>query len=239
LKRGLGKLKITVLLIMFLLLSMRVYSMASGDTEVPERWVKTPTFRLLMKSTADWARVMFDDPEGRNTNGIRIYEVKAYGWLLGNDGDDVIDVGKDLTWYDVLYNGTSTVKTGDIVAFFKQNNDFDYTEMYADIVFEVDESRDQVYIYLMVAGQGTTTFELINKETGAVVWRDIVTGIGGTQHIQRFIPTRLFIRSVQVESITVLSLALITVFIAIIFNIPRFRRGPASRNLNRVQLLTG
>jgi len=226
LKRGLGKLKITVLLIMFLLLSMRVYSMASGDTEVPERWVKTPTFRLLMKSTADWARVMFDDPEGRNTNGIRIYEVKAYGWVLGNDGDDVIDVGKDLT-------------TGDIAAFFKQNGDFDYTEMYADIVFEVDESRDQVYIYLMVAGQGTTTFELINKETGAVVWRDIVTGIGGTQHIQRFIPTRLFIRSVQVESITVLSLALITVFIAIIFNIPRFRRGPASRNLNRVQLLTG
>ncbi|MGC8849307.1 MAG: hypothetical protein ACP5QI_02415, partial [Candidatus Bathyarchaeia archaeon] len=153
-----------------------------------------------------------------------LYEVRSYGWIMGNDEDDVIDVGKDLTWYDILYDGTSTVKTGDIVAFFKQNNDFDYTEMYADLVLEVDESKDQVYIFLMVAGQGTTTFELINKEDGAVVWRDIIAGIGGTQHIQRFIPTKLFIRSAKVESITVLSLALITIFTAFIFNMPNFRR---------------
>ncbi|MEM2122382.1 MAG: hypothetical protein QXE79_01970 [Candidatus Bathyarchaeia archaeon] len=225
--------KIITLLLVFLILSAKLCSTASSeDIEAQEKWVKTPLFRVLMKSTADWARIMFDDQEGRNTNGIRLYDVKAHGWILGNDGDDMIDIGRDLTWYDILYNGTSTVKTGDIVAFFKQNNDFDYTEMYADLVFEVDESRDQVYIFLMVAGQGTTTFEIINKETGALVWRDIVSGIGGTQHIQRFIPAKIFIRSTKVESITVLSLALITIFIAFIFNVPRFRRGLASRNLS-------
>ncbi len=155
-------------------------------------------------------------------------EVNEYGWILGNDGDDIIDVGVDLTWYDILYNGTSTVKTGDIVAFFKQNNDFDYTEMYADVVFKVDETRDQVYVFLMVAGQGTTTFELISKETGAAVWRDIISGNGGTQHIQRFVPTQIFSRSVKVESTTVLSMALITLFIVFVFNMPKFRRGHSS-----------
>lgn len=224
--------RVTALLTIFLVISlMIIYPIISEEAKDSGNWIKTPVFRVIIKSTADWARIMFDDQEGKNTNGIRLYEVEDYGWILGNDKDDVIDVGKDLTWYDILYNGTSTVKTGDIVAFFKQNNDFDYTEMYADLVFEVDESRDQVYIFLMVAGQGTTTFELINKESGAIVWRDIITGIGGTQHIQRFIPTKLFVRSVKVESTTVLSLALITVFIVFIFNMPRFRRGRASKGL--------
>ncbi|MEM3608191.1 MAG: hypothetical protein QW238_04930 [Candidatus Bathyarchaeia archaeon] len=227
-RAGWEKLRITGLLIIILLISFMGTCSIESSGEASGGWVKTPVFRVLMKSTADWARIMFDDQEGMNTNGIRLYEVKSYGWIMGDDEDDIIDVGEDLTWYDILYNGTSTVKTGDIVAFFKQNNDFDYTEMYADLVFEVDESKDQIYIFLMVAGQGTTTFELINKETGAVVWRDIITGIGGTQHIQRFIPAKLFVRSTKVESITVLSLALITVFIAFIFNMPSFRRCPRS-----------
>lgn len=226
--------RIAALLTLFLVISsMTLHPLTSEEVKSHEDWVKTPIFRVIMKSTADWARIMFDDQEGKNTNGIRLYEVKSYGWILGNDKDDVIDVGKDLTWYDILYNGTSTIKTGDIVAFFKQNNDFDYTEMYADLVFEVDRSRDQVYMFLMVAGQGTTTFELINKESGAVVWREIIAGIGGTQHIQRFIPTKLFIRSIKVESATVLSLALITVFTVFIFNMPKFRRGRASKDLSR------
>ncbi len=208
--------------------AMLIQTWAVEESKDSDDWFKTPSFRILMKSTADWARIMFDDQEGRNTNGIMFNEVNEYGWILGNDGDDIIDVGVDLTWYDILYNGTSTVKTGDIVAFFKQNNDFDYTEMYADVVFKVDETRDQVYVFLMVAGQGTTTFELISKETGAAVWRDIISGNGGTQHIQRFVPTQIFSRSVKVESTTVLSMALITLFIVFVFNMPKFRRGHSS-----------
>ena len=203
------------ILILFLIFSLFFIRNMSANESANQVWIKTPAFRIMMKSTADWARIMFDD------NKIRFFSIEEYGWTIGYDEDDIIDVGSELTWYDILYNGTSTKKTGDIVAFFKQNNDFDYTEMYADIVFEVNETYDKIIIFLMVAGQGTTTFEFINKETGTVVWKEVITGIGGTQHIQKFIPTQILLRSVNVDSTTVLSITLITICMIIIFNIPK------------------
>ena len=83
------------------------------------------------------------------------------------------------------------------------------------------EQYDKAIIFLMVAGQGTTTFEFINKETGTVVWKEVITGIGGTQHIQKFIPAQILLRSVKVDSSTVLSITLITICMIIILNIPK------------------
>ncbi|MEM4246204.1 MAG: hypothetical protein QW390_02795, partial [Candidatus Bathyarchaeia archaeon] len=106
-------------------------------------WRETPEVRVVMRSTADWARIMFDDTNGTNTNGIRFKRVGDYGWVIRHDDDDIIHVGMDVTWFDVLYGGESVNKTGDIFAFFKGDNDFEYTEDYDDIVFEVDTTAAQ------------------------------------------------------------------------------------------------
>ena len=46
--------------------------------------------------------------------------------------------------------------------------------MFADII-EVDTSRPQIYIYLMITGKGTTTFEMYDERDpsfleGLVFW---------------------------------------------------------------------
>jgi hypothetical protein len=189
----------------------------------PEEWVATSPMRVEMKSTADWARIMFDDANGTNTNGLRLVSVLGYGWVMGNDEDDVIDVGVDLTWYDILYEGEAVSKTGDIVAFFKGNDDFDYTEMYADVVLEVDAAAQQVYIYLMIAGKGVTTFQLVNLKTGLTIWRETVSGDGRTMHIKRYIPTQNFLRSPTVGSATVVSMMVVSALILLGLNLPRVK----------------
>ncbi|MEM2902273.1 MAG: hypothetical protein QXO32_06045 [Candidatus Bathyarchaeia archaeon] len=195
----------------------------SGD------WLTTSPIRVEMKSTADWGRIMFDDANGTNTNGIRLVSVLGYGWIMGNDEDDVIDVGVDLTWYDILYEGEAVSKTGDIVAFFKGNEDFDYTEMYADVILEVDGGSQQVYMYLMIAGKGVTTFQLVNLKTGLPVWRETVSGDGRTMHIKRYVPTQNFLRTPTVGSATVVSMMVVSALILLGLNLPRvkgrFRKG--------------
>jgi hypothetical protein len=151
-----------------------------------------------MKSTADWGRIMFDDEIGNNTNGIRFKYILSQGWFKGNGTDDEISVGKG-TWYDVLYNVT-VKKTGDIVAFNKQRNDFNYTEMYADIVFEIDVSMISGYVWLMLAGQGTTVFQLINSEPQYTFWQETLSGTGHTRHVRTYIMLDSFFRRWEVES---------------------------------------
>lgn len=192
-------------------------------------WRETREIRVLMSSTADWARIMFDDANGTNTNGIRFKAIKDYGWILKHDDDDIIDVGVDITWHDILYGGESVNKTGDIVAFFKGNWDFAYTIMYADIIFEVDASKPQVYVYLMVAGRGTTTFELLDKKTGTTLWRETVSGDGQTQHIKRYLPTAVFLQTSNLSSMTALSMIAITSLILLGLNFPRVKRRAAGR----------
>lgn len=188
-----------------------------------EEWVATSPIRVEMKSTADWARIMFDDANGTNTNGVRLGSVLGYGWVMGNDEDDTIDVGIDLTWYDILYEGETVSKTGDIVAFFKGNGDFDYTEMYADVILEVDAGAQQVYIYLMIAGRGVTTFQLVSLKTGLTVWRETISGDGRTMHVKRYIPTQNFLRPPTVGSVTVLSMIVVSTLILLGLNLPRVR----------------
>lgn len=189
----------------------------------PEQWVATTPIRIDIKSTADWARIMLDDANGTNTNGVKLQTVVDYGWLMGNDGDDGIDVGIDLTWYDTLYGGESVSKTGDIVAFFKGNEDFDYTEMYADVILEVDKASQQIYVYLMIAGKGTTTFQLLNKKTNIAIWKETISGDGKTMHIKHYIQTQNFLEYHTVGSITVISMAVVSIIILLGLNLPRIK----------------
>jgi len=193
--------------------SERVVGVPSG----PEtNWRETPPIRVTMKSTADWARIMFDDEIGNNTNGIRFKRILSFGWLKGNDSDDEISVGKG-TWYDVLYNVTVR-KTGDIVAFNKQRNDFDYAEMYTDIVFETDAGMISGYFWLMLAGQGITTFQLANLEHQYVFWQETLSGTGYTRHVRRYIMSDSFYRRWEVSPTSIAVLTLIALLVMVLLS---------------------
>jgi hypothetical protein len=173
-------------------------------------WQPTSEIRIVMDSTADWARIMFNDLSGTNQNGLQIVRFGSHGWLLGNDSDDRIDAGRSLTFIDILYNSTVT-RTGDIVGFFKGNNDFHHTRMYVDVVLNVDRDMRQVYMVVMLAGAGTTTFQMIIKETGVMIWQDTETGNSYSQYVRRLVPEEAFFAKEEVQSILVLVLAAATI----------------------------
>lgn len=205
----------TVLFVGFLANTPRSETQARG-------WQRTPEIRVIMDSTADWARMMFDDLFGGNDNGVRIAEIHSRGWLLGNDTDDRIDAGR-LTFIDIIYNATVS-KTGDMVGFFKGNNDFKHTRMYVDVVLEVNTNMRQVYVFVMLAGAGTTTFQVLNKQSGIVIWQDTQTGNSFTQYVRRWIPSDAFFARQQIEAVLIVVLAVATVFIMIVLNTPSVLR---------------
>ena len=186
-------------------------------------WQQTPEVRIIMDSTADWARIMFNDLDGTNQNGLRIVAFRSHGWLSGNDSDDRIDAGFGLTFVDVLYNST-VVKTGDIVGFFKGNNDFSHTKMFADVVLDVDMGLPNVYVILMLAGAGTTTFQFINKETGVLIWQDAETGRSFTEYVLRAMPPRVFFTKETLNSLLVIALIIGGVITIIALNPIPLRR---------------
>jgi hypothetical protein len=212
---------ISCILVVANLLLVNIVAVAVGS-ELREagilgmRWRETSPIRVVMKSTADWGRIMFDDEIGNNTNGIRFKYILSYGWTKGNDSHYEINVGKG-TWYDVLYNVTIR-KTGDIVAFNKQRNDFNYTEMYADIVFEVDTGMISCYVWLMLAGQGTTIFQLISFEHQNTVWQETWSGTGHTSHVRRYLMVELFFRRWEVSPTTVVVLTLLAILMMILLS---------------------
>ena len=175
-----------------------------SDIEVTG-WQRSPEIRIIMDSTADWARIMFNDLYGTNTNGIRVVTFGSQGWLLGNSSSDRIDAGHDLTFVDVLYNST-VAKTGDIVGFFKGNNVFRHTKMFVDVDLEVDVGQPSVYVVLMLAGAGTTTFQFINKQTGLLVWQDSENGRTFTQYVIRSMPPQVFFTKETLDEILVFAL---------------------------------
>ena len=191
------------------------------------RWRETPPIRVVMRSTADWGRIMFDDEVGNNTNGLRFKYILSFGWMKGNDGDDEISVGKS-DWYDILYNLT-VKKRGDIVAFNKQRDDFDYTEMYADVVFETDMGMITGYVWLMLAGQGITTFQLTNLQERYTVWEETLSGTGHTRHERRHVMIDSFFRRWEISPTSIVVLVLIVMLVMILLGpvIPRrTRRSP-------------
>jgi hypothetical protein len=174
-----------------------------------------------MDSTADWSRTMFNDLYGTYLNGVRVIQFDQHGWLSGNDSDDRIDVGFSLTFVDIIYNST-VVRTGDIVGFFKGNNDFRHTRMYADAILEVDTSMMSVSVYLMLAGAGTTTFEFVDKQSGTVVWQDTETGNSFTQYVRRSIPPDAFFLKTQIRNFSVIELFVFGILAIVLLNaVPR------------------
>jgi len=184
-----------------------------------DQWREADPVKVLIDSTADWARILFDDLDGTSTNGIRIKSVLGSGWLVGNDENDVLDAGRKIAWPDTEYDRIVTRK-GDMVAFFKGLRDFQYTEAYADLILEVDTSLPQIYVWLMTGGNGTTTFDIVSKTTGGTIWRDLIVGTGETQQVRRVMTPQPFFRTGRTESAVVVAWLSIVIITIIILNFP-------------------
>jgi hypothetical protein len=183
------------------------------------QWRQADPVKVLVDSTADWGRILFDDLNGTNTNGIRIKTVLGSGWLLGKESDDVLDAGRKVPWPDTDYDRIVT-RHGDMVTFFKGLRDFHYTEAYADLVLEIDTSLPQIYVWLMVGGNGTTTFDIVSQTTGGTIWRDVVVGNGETQQVRRVMTPQPFFRAGRAESAVVVAWLSVVIITIIFLNFP-------------------
>ena len=193
--------------------------LAESRPEASDGWREASTTRVLIRSTADWGRILFDDLNGTNSNGIRIKSVVSSGWIEGRDADDQLYAGHKIAWPDTEYDRI-IVRRGDMVAFFKGLGDFHSTEVYADLILEVDIELPRVYIWLMTGGNGTSTFEIVSRDTGGTIWRDIVVGTGETQQVKRVMSPQPFFRAGRTESTIVVAWLSIVIVVIIVLNFP-------------------
>ena len=202
------------------------------------KWREAEPVRVISQSTADWGRILFDDLNGTNTNGLRIRSVLGSGWIAGfQDFDDIMDVGSKIPWPDEVY-GQIVVRHGDMVAFFKGLRDFHPSEIYADLILDVDVSQSQVYVWLMSGGNGTTTFEITSLATGGTIWRDIIVGNGVTQQVRRVMSPQGFFHAGRSENFFVIAWLSIAIIVVILLNFPvleLLRRGIRNVKRNRKQ----
>ncbi len=182
-------------------------------------WTEAQPVKVIIDSSSDWGRIMFDDLNGTNTNGLRIHSVVSAGWSLGEDNNDILDAGRKIPWPDTQYNVTITRK-GDMVTFFKGLGDFHYTEAYAELVLDVDVSSPQIYVWLMVGGNGTTTFEIASQATGGTIWRDVLVGSGETQQVKRVMTPQPFFRTGRTENVVVIGWLTFAVVLVVLLNFP-------------------
>ena len=204
-----------------------------AEVNTPQ-WREASPTRVIIRSTADWGRILFDDLNGTNSNGLRIKSVVGSGWLEGRDSDDLLYAGRKIAWPDTEYD-TVVARKGDMLAFFKGLNDFHYTEVYADLILEVNVDLPRVYIWLMTGGKGMTTFEIVSQDTGGTVWRDIIVAGGETQQVKRVMSPQPFFRPGRTES-TIVAMWLSIVIIAIVvlnFPIVEVLRGRLGRASDR------
>ena len=186
---------------------------------LPAEWQETEPMRVIIQSTSDWGRILFDDLNGTNSNGIKIVTVLTSGWFTGKSIDYALDVGQKLPWQDHAYNQT-IVRHGDLMSFYKGLLDFRYSEVYADVVFAVDLSMPQIYVWLMSGGNGTTTFEINNLANAGTIWRDIIVGNGVTQQVRRVMSPQPFFHPARSESIVVAAWVSIALVLVIFLNFP-------------------
>jgi len=191
----------------------------SNQIKPTTSWERTSEIRIIMDSSAGWARIMFSDLYGTYLNGIRVVKFDDYGWLSGNSSKYRIDAGFSLTFVDIIYNST-VVRTGDIVGFFKGVNVFRYTRMFADVVLEVNTSMMSVSIFLMLAGAGTTTFQFIDKQSGITIWQDTEAGNSFTQYVRRSISPIAFFLKPEIPNFSVFLLLVLAVTVIVILNSP-------------------
>jgi hypothetical protein len=204
--------------------------------EVGAEWHEEPV-RVIIQSTSDWGRILFDDLNGTNANGLGIKSVLGSGWTTGQDFDDVLQAGRKLAWPDQVY-GQIILRHGDLVEFTKGLNDFHYTAIYTDLVLNVDASLPQVYVWLMGGGNGTTTFQITSPATGGIIWQDIIVGNTVTQQVRRVMSPLPFLHPGRTESLVVIAWLGIVVAAVILLNFPIleliYRRIKRTRQAHRV-----
>lgn len=189
-----------------------------ADVNAPQ-WREASPTRVIISSTADWGRILFDDLNGTNSNGLRIKTVVGSGWLEGRDSDDQLYAGRKFAWPDTEYDRI-VVRKGDMVAFFKGLNDFHPTEVYADLILEVNIDLPRVYFWLMTGGNGTTNFEIVSQDTGGTIWRDIIVASGETQQVKRVMSPQPFFRPGRTETSVVVTWLTIVILVIVILNFP-------------------
>jgi len=192
----------------------------TSRVEVNElQWREASPTRIIISSTADWGRMLFDDLNGTNSNGLRIKTVIDSGWLEGRDSDDQLYAGRKFAWPDTEFDKIIARK-GDMVAFFKGLNDFHPTEVYADLILEVNIDLPRIYIWLMTGGNGTTSFEIVSQDTGGTIWRDIVVAGGQTTQVKRVMTPQPFFRPGRAESSVVITWLTIVILVMVLLNFP-------------------
>src|SRR5208283_199536 len=102
--------KMRTYLILGLVIFSTLYAPLVTAQNEGDQWRQVDPVKVLIDSTADWGRIMFDDLNGTNTNGIRIVSVVDSGWLIGNGENDVLDVGRKIPWPDTEYEHIITRK---------------------------------------------------------------------------------------------------------------------------------
>lgn len=209
---------IALLLLLAITTSALSTSYFLAVAEVSAEWREEPV-RVIIQSTSDWGRILFDDLNGTNANGLGIKSVLSSGWSTGQDFDDSLQTGRKLAWPDQVY-GQIVLRHGDLVEFFKGLNDFHYTEVYADLVLNVDASLPQVYVWLMSGGNGTTTFQITSPATGGTIWQDIIVGNTVTQQVRRVMSSLPFLHPGRTESLVVIAWLGIVVAAIIMLNFP-------------------
>ena len=133
-------------------------------------------------------------------------------------------ISRKMLWHDVRYD-TTVSKFGDMVSFNKGPNDFNYTVLFADLVLDVDVGVSAGYVWLMLAGRGTTSFELMNLQNKYIFWRETLIGTGHTSHVRRLIMIESFFRSWDVSSLSIGTLVVCTLLVMLAFS-PLRRLGP-------------
>jgi len=207
---------------LFLAITMLVISQAfpaSSAQTVAAQWREASPIRVIIRSSADWGRILFDDLNATNSNGLRIRSVIGSGWLEGKDSNDQLYVGRKIAWPDTEYD-TIVARKGDMIAFFKGLGDFRYTEAYADLILEVNIDLPRVYVWLMTGGNGTTSFEMVNKDNGGTLWRDIIVAGGETQQVKRVMSPQPFFQPGRTESSVVVTWLTIGIIVMLVLNFP-------------------
>lgn len=212
--------KLIIIFLLAITISLSSNSHFHAAAQGSPDWHEEPV-RVIIQSTSDWGRILFDDLNGTNANGLGIKSVLGSGWSTGQDFDDTLQVGRKQSWPDQVY-GRTVLRHGDLVEFFKGLNDFHYTEVYADLVLNVDASLPQVYLWLMSGGNGTTTFEITSPATGGIIWRDIIVGNTVTQQVRRVMSSQPFLHPGRTESTVVIAWLGIAVFAIVVMNLPIF-----------------
>jgi hypothetical protein len=162
---------------------------------------------------------LFDDLNGTDANGIRIATILESGWLTAKNANYTLAAGRKISWQDQVYNQT-VVRYGDQVEFFKGLMNFQYSEAYADLTLDVNESMPQVYVWLMSGGNGTSTFEINNLSTGGTIWSDVIVGNGVTQQVRRIMSPQPFFAPGRAGDLTVMAWLAGAVVVIITLNFP-------------------